>query len=135
MNSKFIRLKAACYTANITMAIVGNLSPLLFLTFRTLYDISYSLLGLLVLINFFTQLMIDLVFSFFSHKFNITWTVRIMPILGAVGLLIYALDTRCAICEVKAIMRSCSSAVVTLKRPNFSGASSSLTFVSSSMLS
>ena len=91
MNSKFIRLKAACYTANITMAIVGNLSPLLFLTFRTLYDISYSLLGLLVLINFFTQLMIDLVFSFFSHKFNITWTVRIMPILGTVGLLIYAL--------------------------------------------
>lgn len=84
------RLKLACYTANITMAAVGNLSPLLFLTFHREYGISYSLLGTLVLINFFTQLIIDLVFSFFSHKFNISLVVRIMPILAAVGLVLYA---------------------------------------------
>lgn len=73
------------------MSVVGNLSPLLFLTFRELYGISYSLLGLLVLINFCTQLGIDLIFSFFSHKFNIQKTVRLMPILTVIGLFIFAL--------------------------------------------
>lgn len=73
------------------MSVAGNLSPLLFLTFKSLYGISYSLLGLLVLINFITQLGIDLIFSFFSHKFNIEKTVRTMPIISAVGLVIYAI--------------------------------------------
>lgn len=64
---------------------------MLFITFRSLYGLSYSLLGLLVLINFCTQLGIDLVFSFFSHKFNIEKTVRLTPILSVIGLIIYAL--------------------------------------------
>lgn len=87
---KYKRLKYACYTANITMSVVGNLSPVLFITFRSLYGISYSLLGLLVLVNFVTQLGIDLVFSFFSHKFDIDKAVKIMPVLGMVGLVFYA---------------------------------------------
>ncbi len=87
MNYK--RLKSACYITNCTMAVTGNLSPLLFLTFNTLYGISYTLLGSLVLVNFCTQLAVDLLFSFFSHKFNIPRTVKMMPVLSAVGLLIY----------------------------------------------
>ncbi len=85
------RLKYACYTANISMSVVGNLSPVLFLTFRSLYGISYSLLGLLVLINFITQLIVDLIFSFFSHKFNISKAVKLTPYLTVAGLIIYAL--------------------------------------------
>ncbi len=85
------RLKIACYTTNISMSVVGNLPPLLFLTFRSLYDISYSLLGLLVLINFITQLGVDLIFSFFSHRFNIRRTVKFTPVFCAVGLVLYAL--------------------------------------------
>ncbi len=92
MNDNIKRLKYACYSSNITMSAVGNLSPVLFLTFRDLYGISYSLLGLLVLINFVTQLIIDLVFSFFSHKFNIPKTVKAIPVIAAVGLFIYALS-------------------------------------------
>ena len=33
-------LRLACYTGNLTMALVGALSPLLFLTFRETYGIS-----------------------------------------------------------------------------------------------
>lgn len=92
MNPSEIRkIKWGCYTANMSMSAVANLSPLLFLTFRSLYGISYSLLGLLVLVNFMTQLGIDLVFSFFSHRFNIQKTVRIMPMLTILGLVLYAL--------------------------------------------
>ncbi len=88
MNYK--RLKFACYSTNVTMSIVANLSPILFLTFRSMYGISYSLLGLLVLINFLTQLGVDLAFSFFSHKFNISKAVKFTPVLATTGFLIYA---------------------------------------------
>ena len=89
MQEKLLRL--ACYTGNLTMALVGALSPLLFLTFRETLGISYSLLGLLVLANFVTQLLVDLVFSFFSHRFHIPTAVKTAPILTVLGLLIYAL--------------------------------------------
>ena len=89
MMSNNKRLKLACYTTNIGMSVIGNLSPILFLTFRSMYSISYSLLGLLVLVNFVTQLSVDLMFSFFSHKFNISKAVKITPVLTAVGFLIY----------------------------------------------
>lgn len=85
------RVKYACYSVNISMAVVGNLPPVLFLTFQSMYGISYSLLGLLVLVNFVTQLFVDLIFSFFSHKFNIPLTVKLTPMLTIIGLLIYAL--------------------------------------------
>ena len=90
MDKKYTRLKLACYSGNLSMSVVGNLPPLLFLTFRSMYGISYSLLGLLILINFFTQLLIDLAFSFFSHRFNIPKTVKSMPYLTGAGLLVYA---------------------------------------------
>lgn len=71
MQKKDRTVKYACYMTNVSMAAVANLSPLLFLTFREVYGISYSLLGLLVLLNFCTQLAVDLIFSFFSHRFPI----------------------------------------------------------------
>ena len=85
------RIKYACYTSNVTMSIVCNLSPLLFLTFKDLYSVSFTLLGTLVAVNFATQLIVDLIFSFFSHKFNIEKTVRTMPLLAIVGFLVYGL--------------------------------------------
>lgn len=88
-NSK--RIRAACYSMNVSMAVVGNLPPLLFITFHNAYGISYSLLGLLVLINFSTQLIVDLVFTFCSHKFNIQKTVKITPVLTMLGLVIFTL--------------------------------------------
>lgn len=84
-------LKYACYVSGMTMSVTGNLPPLLFLTFRSLYGISYSLLGSLIVINFITQLTIDLVFSFFSHRFNISKTIKTIPFITILGLIIFAL--------------------------------------------
>lgn len=90
MDRSTLRVKLACYSTNVSMSIVGNLSPLLFITFHTMYGISYTLLGMLVLINFFTQLIIDLVFSFFSHRINLPLAARITPVITIVGLVVYA---------------------------------------------
>ena len=89
--SNYRRTKFTCYFTYLAMSSVFSLPPLLFATFRELYGISYTLLGTLVLINFCTQLGIDLIFSFFSKYFNIHKTIRLMPLLTAVGLSTYAL--------------------------------------------
>lgn len=89
-NSGFKRTKLACYTAYFTMSSIFSLPPLLFVTLRQMYGISYTLLGTLVLTNFCTQLLIDLIFTVFSKHFNIKWVVRIMPVITALGLGIYA---------------------------------------------
>ena len=92
MPQNYGKLKFACYTTNLTMSIIGNLPPMLFLTFRSLYDISYSLLGLLVLANFATQLTVDLILSFFSHKFSLPKLIRITPAVYLLGLVIFMLS-------------------------------------------
>lgn len=85
------RTKLTCYFTYLAMSSVFCLPPLLFATFREMYGISYALLGTLVLVNFCTQLGIDLIFSFFSRYFNIHKTIRIMPLVTAIGLCVYAL--------------------------------------------
>lgn len=88
--SKFKRTKLACYMAYFTMSSIFALPPILFLPLREMYGISYTLLGTLVLVNFFTQMSIDLIFTFFSKHFPIAKVIRIMPLITSAGLGIYA---------------------------------------------
>ena len=93
--NNFKRTKFACYAAYFTMSSIFCLPPLLFVTLRQMYGISYTLLGTLVLINFCTQLGIDLIFTVFSKHFNVKKVVRVMPLLTSLGLGIYALVPAC----------------------------------------
>ena len=90
LKNNYKRTKYACYFSYLAMSSVFVLPPMLFVTFHDMYGISYTLLGTLVLINFFTQLTIDLIFSFFSKHFNIKHTIRLMPVITSVGLVFYA---------------------------------------------
>lgn len=89
--TKFKRTKFACYTAYFTMSSVFSLPPLLFVTFHKMYNISWTLLGTLVLVNFCTQFAIDLIFTLFSAKFNVAKVVKVMPLITSFGLAIYAI--------------------------------------------
>lgn len=57
------RTKHSCYYTYLAMSSIFSLPPILFMTFREMYEISYTLLGTLVAINFCTQLSIDLIFT------------------------------------------------------------------------
>ena len=89
--TNYSKTKLSCFYSYLSMASAFSLPPILFVTFREMYGISYTLLGTLVLVNFCTQLCIDLIFSFFTKYFNIHKTVRMMPLLTSLGLLIYAI--------------------------------------------
>ncbi|MBO4322525.1 MAG: MFS transporter [Clostridia bacterium] len=80
----------ACFTTCISMAVTGYLTPLLFLTFREKFSLSYSLLGLLVVINFGSQLTVDLIYSAFSKHLDPVRSVRMTPVVMTAGLLIFA---------------------------------------------
>lgn len=89
--TKFKRTKFACYTAYFTMSSVFSLPPLLFVAFHKMYNTSWTLLGTLVLVNFCTQFAIDLIFTLFSAKFNVSKVVKVMPLITSLGLAIYAI--------------------------------------------
>ena len=91
MAPNYKRTRLACYSTYLTMSTIFSLPPILFVTFHEMYGISWTLLGTLVLINFFTQLSIDLIFTFFSKYFNIKIIAKIMPLITSAGLLVYAL--------------------------------------------
>ena len=75
MTGNYKKTKYTCYYTYLATASIFALPPLLFMTFREMYGISYTLLGTLVLTNFLTQLTIDLIFTFFSKYFNIKKTL------------------------------------------------------------
>ena len=89
-HNPFSKTKYTCYYTYLAMSSVFSLPPLLLVTLRETYGISYTLLGTLVLVNFCTQLLVDLIFTFFAKRFNIHTTVKVMPLLTSVGLLTYA---------------------------------------------
>ena len=51
-SNKFKRTKYACYSAYVVTACVFSLPAILFVTFREMYDVSYALLGMLVIAIF-----------------------------------------------------------------------------------
>ncbi len=91
ITTSFKGAKIASYSSFFTMSAAFALPPLLFGAFHEMYGISYTLLGTLVLLNFCTQLTVDLIFTFLSKHFNIKLTVTAMPLITSTGLLIYAL--------------------------------------------
>ncbi len=77
----------ACYIGYITQAIVNNFAPLLFLTFHNTYHIPLGQIGLLVTINFGTQLLIDLLSAKFADKIGYRRMIVAAHVFAAIGLI------------------------------------------------
>ncbi len=85
------RTRLACYCAYFTMSSVFCLPPLLFVTFHEKFGISWTLLGTLVVANFCTQLIVDLLFSALSKRMRTDNILKVAPLITSAGLLMYAL--------------------------------------------
>ena len=77
---------AACYIGYITQAIINNFIPLLFITFHNTYNISLEKIGLLVTVNFFTQLLVDLIAAKAADKIGYRPLIVAAHIFAVVGL-------------------------------------------------
>lgn len=88
-NPNYKKTLRACYIGYITQAIVNNLSPIFFAIFQSDFGISLSLLGTLILINFATQLVIDLLAAKFGNRFSyrsLMVTAHFANVAGLVAL-------------------------------------------------
>ena len=79
---------AASYIGYITQAIVNNFAPLLFVTFHRTYGISLSRIGLLVTINFVTQILVDLFSAKFTDRIGYRINAVLAHVFAAVGLVL-----------------------------------------------
>ena len=80
----------ACYLGFITQAITANFTPLLFLTFKGTYGISFERIALIPLVFYLTQLLVDLVATKFADIIGYRTCVVVSQIVSAAGLILMA---------------------------------------------
>ncbi len=86
----FAHTRRACYAAYVTQAIVNNLAPLLFIVFQAGYGVPYEMLGRLVLLNFATQLVTDVVAIKIVDRVGYRGPLVLAHALVAAGLVLLA---------------------------------------------
>lgn len=86
----FKTTQRCCYTGYIVQALVINFAPLLFVIFQNRYNLSYTLIGALVFITFFTQMAVDAFSMFFMDKIGYRRSVVAAHFCAAAGFLMMA---------------------------------------------
>ena len=78
----------ASYLGYITQAICNNLPPLLFVTFNERFGVTLGQLGLLVSINFFIQIVVDLLAARYVDRIGHRRAVVLAQVFSTLGLLL-----------------------------------------------
>ena len=81
----------ACYLGFVTQAISANFAPLLFLTFKDTYGISFEKIAMIPTVFYLTQLLVDLAATKFADKIGYRTCVAASQVLSAVGLVLMAI--------------------------------------------
>lgn len=93
MTARSYRLTTlSCFVGIICQAISSTITAVLFVPLMTLYDLSYIHLGLLVGINFTTQVLVDLIASRLVDRYGFRVFVLPADLLAVVGLALFALS-------------------------------------------
>jgi len=77
----------ACYIGYVVQAIINNLAPLLFLTFNRSFGISMERIGLLITINFGTQIIVDFAAAKYVDRIGYRTAIIAAHVLSAAGLI------------------------------------------------
>lgn len=91
MNYKQTRI--CCYIAYISQAVAINFVPILFVIFHQTLSLSYAQIGLLTLVTFSTQILLDIFSVFFVDKIGFRKCATASQILCALGLFLLAVST------------------------------------------
>jgi len=81
----------SCYLGFVIQAATVNITPILFLTLREMYNISFEQLGFLTFINFITQVACDLIFSKAADKYGFRPFILATPLVATAGFFLFAI--------------------------------------------
>ena len=88
MNHRTYRgTRYACYTGYVVQAIVNNLAPLLFVLFQSTFRITYAMISTLVLVNFITQLLVDVASVGLVNRWGQRLSLCVAHIMCGLGFL------------------------------------------------
>lgn len=80
-----------CFLAYISSAIINNFAPLLFIIFHESLGISVSKLGILIVLNFGVQMLVDVLGAQYADKFGYRRFIVTALSMGAIGLVSMAI--------------------------------------------
>lgn len=86
MNNKYKKTKIAAYTGYFVQAIVNNFLPILFIALQDVYGIGYEKLGRLIMFNFVTQMITDIVTPKIVEKMGYKKSAVMSQGIAALGL-------------------------------------------------
>ena len=89
IKNNYNHTRRACYLGFVSHAAINNFAPLLFLTFKEVYNIPIEKITLLVTVNFGIQLLVDFISATFADKIgyrNLIVAAHIFAAGGLVGL-------------------------------------------------
>lgn len=87
MSKNYKKTLTACYLGFITQAIAANFAPLLFLKFHNDYHISLGKIALISTVFFLTQLVVDVLCSYFADRIGYRKCAVASEVCSAVGLI------------------------------------------------
>jgi fucose permease len=93
-NKKYTSTKIACYTGYFVQAIINNLAPLFYVIFQEEFGINYTKISWLIMLNFITQLVVDIVSVKAIEKFGYRVSIVAAHIFSAAGLFLLGILPR-----------------------------------------
>ena len=93
-NKKYMSTKIACYTGYFVQAIINNLAPLFYVIFQTEFSINYTKISWLIMLNFITQLFVDIVSVKVIAKLGYRVSIVLAHIFSATGLMMLGILPR-----------------------------------------
>lgn len=91
---KYIPTKLACYIGYIVQAVVNNFLPILFIALQDVYGLGYEKLARLIVFNFVTQMITDLITPKIVGKIGYRRTAILCQATAALGLAMLSLLPR-----------------------------------------
>lgn len=89
MTTNYKKTWASCYWGAAIQALAINVVPLFFVTLQTRFSVSFEMLGRLVLVNFLTQLTVDLLSLYIVDKWGYRACFLLAHSATAVGFVLF----------------------------------------------
>ncbi len=87
-NKKYTSTKIACYAGYFVQAIINNLAPLFYVTFQNEFGIDYTRISWLIMLNFVTQIAVDLASVKIIAWLGYRKSVVLAHVFSAAGLIL-----------------------------------------------
>lgn len=91
---KYTSTKIACYTGYFVQAIINNLASLFYVIFQNEFDLSYTQISTLILINFVSQIVVDFASVKIIGKLGYRISIIFAHIFAAGGLILLGILPR-----------------------------------------